>query len=108
MAITTTFMTYRRLNSKFHIIRNSSSIKTNFLDPNFIPKFYGIKLAGSIFAGKQKKKNIFASCRSFPLAYLLGKASYIPECRQLILNKLPNSNLAHTLESKPYDYISDM
>jgi len=73
MAITTGFMTYRRLN-------NTTP-----------PTFYGLKLAGSLFA-----------------AYFLGKASYIPECRRLILQRLPNSNLAHSLESKPYDLISDM
>jgi hypothetical protein len=44
----------------------------------------------------------------FIVAYLLGKVSYIPECRKLILQRLPNSNLAHSLESKPYDLISDM
>ncbi|CAF1410680.1 unnamed protein product [Adineta steineri] len=59
---------------------------------NFIPpKLYGFKLAGTTFA-----------------AYILGKVSYIPECRRLILERLPNSNLAHSFESKPYDMISDM
>jgi hypothetical protein len=38
----------------------------------------------------------------------VGKLSYIPECRKLILQQLPNSNLAHSIESKPYDLISDM
>jgi hypothetical protein len=78
------------------------------------PRYYGVKLAGTIFGGKS---TITADCivsfnfhsdHFFILAYLLGKASYIPECRKLILQRLPNSNLAHSLESKPYDLISDM
>ncbi|CAF4650166.1 unnamed protein product, partial [Rotaria magnacalcarata] len=32
----------------------------------------------------------------------------VPECRNLIRQRLPNSNLAHSLDSKPYDLISDM
>ncbi|CAF2553227.1 unnamed protein product [Rotaria sp. Silwood2] len=56
-----------------------------------IPKFYGFKLTGAIFG-----------------AYLLGKVSYVPECRKMILERLPNSNLAHSFDSKPYDMISDM
>ncbi len=71
------------------------------------PKFYGIKLAGSIFTGRITSNYFYLSVFS-PLAYLLGKASYIPECRRLILQRLPNSNLAHSLESKRYDLISDM
>ncbi|UJR36249.1 hypothetical protein I4U23_028981 [Adineta vaga] len=55
------------------------------------PKFYGIKLASTILG-----------------AYIVGKVSYISECRRLIVERLPNSNLAHALESKPYDLISDM
>ncbi|CAF0816321.1 unnamed protein product [Rotaria sp. Silwood1] len=56
-----------------------------------IPKFYGLKLTGAIFG-----------------AYLLGKVSYVPECRKMILQRLPDSNLARSFDSKPYDMISDM
>ncbi|CAF0784519.1 unnamed protein product [Adineta ricciae] len=55
------------------------------------PKFYGFKLASTVLG-----------------AYILGKASYIAECRRMIIERLPNSNLAHALEQKPYDLISDM
>ncbi|CAF3532379.1 unnamed protein product [Rotaria sordida] len=73
MAITTAFMTYRRVNNPV------------------VPKFYGLKLTGAIFG-----------------AYLLGKLAYIPECRKMVLERLPNSNLAHSFDSKPYNMISDM
>lgn len=59
-------------------------------------------------AGRYLVENDWIDCVLFSVAYLLGKASYIPECRRLILQRLPNSNLAHSLESKPYDLISDM
>jgi hypothetical protein len=74
------------------------------------PKLYGVKLAGSIVAGKENFILIenFSNDNFFLVAYLLGKLSYIPECRKLILQRLPDSNLAHSLESKPYDLISDM
>jgi hypothetical protein len=77
------------------------------LDP-VMPKFYGFKLAGSIFGGSSILISNFPNEIFLIVAYLLGKVSYIPECRKLILERLPNSNLAHSLESKPYDLISDM
>jgi len=77
------------------------------LDP-VVPKFYGFKLAGSIFGGSSILIQSFPNKTFLIVAYLLGKVAYIPECRKLILQRLPNSNLAHSLESKPYDLISDM
>jgi hypothetical protein len=108
MAITTTFMTYRRLNSMFFYYDLKKKKKRLMINlDQMTPRFYGLKLAGSIFAGKENFI-YFSNNNLFIIAYLLGKASYIPECRRLILQRLPNSNLAHTLESKPYDLISDM
>ena len=73
------------------------------------PKFYGFKLAGGIVAGKEQAHTGDHHRRYTHLsAYMMGKLSYIPECRRLILQRLPDSNLAHSLESKPYDLISDM
>ncbi len=78
-----------------------------YLDP-VVPKFYGFKLAGSIFGGSSILIQSFPNKTFLIVAYLLGKVFYIPECRKLILQRLPNSNLARSLESKPYDLISDM
>ena len=72
------------------------------------PKLYGFKLASTVLGGKHISFSTIRKEVFVVIAYILGKASYISECRRMIIERLPNSNLAHALDKKPYDLISDM